>query len=165
VVGGLVVLYLLEVVPLSYHTVTKPYYQPAHLILEQLCAHSPQPLLEYPMTQFKDDVDIVSNLTYRTQMMLAQVRHTCPLVNGYSGIIPESYHTFERELDQALDQHQSEYFWNQLRARPVKILKINYNELYPDRASLLKTWVATQSSATVLFTDHNSALITINDAP
>ncbi len=155
-------LFLIEVYPTPVNTVQKNYYQESYQPIHQACRQTSQVLLEYPITEFADQVDIVSNLTYRTQMMLASTIHGCTLVNGYSGFIPREFEQYDRQLFTSVENSDELEFWNLLRTRGVQFLKLNKTHLYPDRVERIDTWLHNQSQATILYSSSNHTVAKIN---
>lgn len=154
-------IFLLEVIPVNLKTESKSYYPNVYELARLECLKNPEVMLEYPMTQFKKDVNIVSNLTYRTQMQLASVNHGCLLVNGYSGYIPKDYERFEKELFTTVEEGDQVKFWDLLAQRNVGIFKLNKKELYSDRGRVVEKWFLTSETVKVIYNDEHYMLVKI----
>ncbi len=154
VVVGCVVFTAAEVIPTSYLTRSEMYSPPIYEQLTQLCRQTPQVLMEYPLTQFFEKANIVTNLSYRTQMMDASLFHHCLLVNGYTGYIPSAYEQYENRLVQALENKDKKTFFSLLKEANVQIFKLNKSSLFADRVQLLEDWMSKDQHFQVL---HNEA--------
>lgn len=140
VILAIILLFIAEMFPLNTTTFSQDYYSYENKILEGTCKNE-NVLVEYPMTQDKHGVDIVTNLTYRTQMMLASVHHGCKLVNGYTGWIPKDYSDFESQLFSAVDSKNDKLFFDLLHSRGADILKLNKDEIFFHKATTIKKWI------------------------
>ncbi len=157
--GSLVLLYCAELIPLGAAFRSFNYYPAAYLPIAQVCQQQKVNLLEYPLTQFVDGVNISTNLTYRTAIMLASVNHGCDITNGYSGFIPREYQDFEEKLSSAVEEKDQVRFINLLSGRQVRIFKLNKNDLFADRVELIKTWLKDDQKLKVLFEDSNYLVV------
>lgn len=147
------VLYLFEIVPISKLTEVKAYYPSVYKFIEDECREKRQVVLEYPLTQDKKGGNIVTNLTYRTQMIMASMHHDCDIINGYSGYIPKDYERFENEFYTTVNIGDEEMFWQLLKQRNVNIVKFNKNEIYENKKILIEKWLGSSTKSKILFND------------
>ncbi len=155
------ILFIAEVFPLARPTTFQDYYSYENKYLESLCLEDVV-LLEYPMTQDKDGVDIVTNLTYRTQMMMATIHHNCTLVNGYSGWIPHDYTNFENLLFSYVEKNEEKKFFDLINQRGADIFKLNKNELFTEKAERIEKWII-DSNFKIHFSDNNYLIISLDE--
>lgn len=155
-------LYIFEIVPIVKTTETKDYYPFSYNILAKRCKNNPQVVLEYPMTQDKKDANIITNLTYRTQMMMATMNHGCNIVNGYSGYIPQDYERYENELYTAVTALDEEQFWKLLKQREVNFFKLNKNEIYQNKKDQIEKWLQDGTKYKILENDNNFLIAEIS---
>ena len=156
---GIGVLFFVEIVPINKSTEAKNYYPKAYETIANKCQVKSSVLLEYPMTQFKKDANLLDNLSYRTQMMMASVRHRCDLVNGYHGYIPKDYEKYENELFAAIESEDESSFWEKIKEKNVRLVKLNENEIYLDRAERIKLWLLKKGK--ILYQDESFLVIEI----
>ncbi|MEP7166994.1 MAG: hypothetical protein ABI758_03395 [Candidatus Woesebacteria bacterium] len=128
----------LEVMPITKSTEAKAYYHDVYSQIEPICTKNTQVLLEYPMTQNTKDINVVTNLTYRTQAMLASLRHHCTLVNGYMGYVPKDYVRYESELTTSVNSTQSAQFWKLIDEKQVRFIKLNKHDLFSEKVLIVE---------------------------
>lgn len=160
---GLSVFYLAEVYPFSRPSEARDYYPVVYQKIEQPCQQTHAVLLEYPMTEFRDGANISTNLSYRTQQMLASVLHGCRLVNGYSGYIPKEYEQYEQLLFESVEHNNSEQFWKLIKQRQVRYIKLNKQRLFADRVQTLTGWLESSDRTQLLYNDANYILVLLMD--
>jgi hypothetical protein len=141
IVSVLSIFYMIEIIPINRNTVSKQYYNPVYNTVRDQCSVKTQVMLEYPLTQDKKDANIVTNLSYKTQMLLASIIHKCNIVNGYSGYTPKDYERYETELYVTVPEGGKENFYRLLRQRNVDIYKLNKQEIYPSKAEIIELWL------------------------
>lgn len=157
-----VLLPIIEVLPVYKKTEAKEYYSRAYESLENVCPAQPQVMLEYPITQDREGVDIVSNLTYRTQQMLASVRHRCTLVNGYMGYEPPDYARYEQQISHAVNVQDSQLFWQLLNEKQVRYLKLNIDDLYSEKVSAVESFFVEYPGVKILYQDQTAIVYEID---
>jgi hypothetical protein len=150
-------LLFIETVPLQKTTSSEVYYETVYQQLEPHCQNK-SVLLEYPLTQDKTDANIVTNLTYRTQLMMASIHHQCQLINGYTGYIPRDYTQFETDLYQLVDANERDRFFEILENRGVQIIKLNKNEIYAHKAKTITEWLKSNNAYQVIHEDESYLL-------
>lgn len=160
--GLLSTLFLLEMLPINKTTEAKNYYPKVYQSIENVCS-SEGVLLEYPMTQFAKDVNILTNLTYRTQILLASVNHKCKIVNGYSGYIPTQYQDYEDKLREAVENNDKFEFLKLLASKKVSVFKLNKKSLFEDRVKNIEKWFVSYTQANtkakILYQDNEFLIV------
>lgn len=152
--------FLLEMLPMNKITESKNYYPEVYKTIEGLC-QSKSVLLEYPMSQFNKDVNIITNLTYRTQILLASVNHKCKVINGYSGYIPKQYQDYEDKLQKAVENNDKLEFLKLLDSKEISIFKLNKRSLFEDRVKKIEKWFTSYTKAKILYEDNEFIVIKI----
>lgn len=147
------VLFLLEIIPVNKTTGKKDYYPIIYETIEKRCTKSPEVLLEYPMARFITDNNIIENLTYKTQLQLASVKHKCLLINGYSGFTPKDYEKYEDQLFWAVEKRDKDLFWKLMADRKVIFFKLNKESLYEDRIGIIENWLNEKDRSKIYFND------------
>lgn len=155
-------LFFIELIPINKTTEAKDYYPGVYQVISKQCQSTPLVLLEYPLTQFFKEANLYTNLTYRTQIMLASVNHKCYLINGYHGYIPETFNDYESRLFNAVEKHDSFLFWNLLTDRKVDLIKLNKDDLYDDRVLLISGWLKKSKDVTLLYEDQHYLVVQLN---
>lgn len=163
IVASFSLLFAAELVPLQLSTETRGYYPKIYEVVLEQCESESKVLLEYPMTQSTIDTDIVTNLSYRTQMMLASVHHQCQLINGYTGYIPESYQNYESELLFAVVSEDENLFWKLIRSKKVDLIKLNKNEIFSDQSVIIESWLKKNDTVQLLFDDADYSIVNLID--
>lgn len=158
------ILVLLETAPINKLTGKKEYYPLVYKKIEEICLEDPKVLLEYPMSRFIMHNNIIENLTYRSQLQLASIKHKCSLVNGYSGYIPKEYEEYESTLFWAIEKKDENLFWKLLTDKRVKFFKLNKDSLYEDRVKLIESWLSNKSGTKIYLNDNQYFLAEINGA-
>lgn len=153
IVFGVAVLFFAEIAPINLKASASDYYPDVYKKVAVKCSESPKILLEYPMTQFRKGSNIVSNLSYRTQAMLASSSHKCILVNGYSGYIPKDFERYESEMFNAIEDKKADIFWGLILEKQVSLIKLNKEELYYDRVRRLESWIKSNNQVKVILDD------------
>lgn len=138
----LVLVYIVEIFPVTKNTEAKNFYPEVYSqSIAPLCNNYDKVLLEYPLTENKKDASLLTDLTYRTQLMLASVKHECIIVNGYSGYFPEDYIRYEREMNDSIKESNKEKFWKLIQQREVDIIKLNKDKLFPEWTATVSAWL------------------------
>lgn len=140
----------LEVMPISRKTEAKAYYHDIYEAIAPVCREKPQVLLEYPMTQDTRDVNIVTNLTYRTQAMLASLKHQCLLVNGYMGYAPKDYERYEQVLTDSVNRNVPEVFWRLIAEKNVRFIKLSKIDLFPEKVATVSAILQANKHVVIL---------------
>lgn len=135
------ILYITEIIPVSRETESKQYYNPVYEIVRNQCFIKKQVMLEYPLTQDKKGANIVTNLSYKTQMLLASLIHKCNIVNGYSGFTPKAYESYETELYVVVPTGGKDRFYQLLKLRKVNLFKLNKKDIYEEKAQVIEQWL------------------------
>lgn len=151
----------LEVLPIFRVTEAKQYYHPAYGLIEESCAAQPKVLLEYPMTQDLPEANIVTNLTYRTQAMLASLRHGCLLVNGYMGYSPKDYDRYESQLTTSVNQGDEQTFWRLLAEKDVSFFKLNKRDILAHKAATAAGMIRTNQVSRILLETDEFFLVSL----
>lgn len=154
-VFALVILYLIEIIPISRETESKQFYNPVYGIVKNQCSIKKQVMLEYPLTQDKKDANIVTNLSYKTQMLLASLIHKCSIVNGYSGYTPKDYERYETELYIIVPDGGKDRFYQLLKQRNVDLIKLNKNEIYLNKSKTISMWLNDNKRYTILVNNND----------
>lgn len=154
-VSLLTVFYLIEIIPISRNTESKRYYNPVYDIVKNQCILNKQVMLEYPLTQDKKGADIVTNLSYKTQMLLASLIHECNIINGYSGYTPKAYESYETELYMIVPTGGKDKFYQLLKLRNVNLVKLNKKEIYEVKAQVIEEWLKDQKRYVILKNNDN----------
>lgn len=154
-------LFLLEIIPVNKTTGKKDYYPIIYETIEKRCTKSPEMLLEYPMTRFITDNNIIENLTYKTQLQLASVKHKCLLINGYSGFTPKDYEKYEDQLFWAIEKRDKDLFWKLMADRKVIFFKLNKESLYEDRIGVIENWLNEKDRSRIYFNNSQYLLAEI----
>lgn len=155
VIVVLSVLYIFEIIPIVKPTESKNYYPAAYQSVSSLCQERPQVILEYPLTQDKKGANIITNLTYKTQMVMATLHHKCKIINGYSGYDPLDYQRYENELYTIVTVRDEKEFWRLMRQRNINIFKLNKNEVYKDKVDFIETVLKRSPKVEILVNDSN----------
>lgn len=140
----------LEVLPISRMTEAKAYYHDIYSAIAPTCQKEPRVLLEYPMTQDTKDINIVTNLTYRTQAMLASLEHRCMLVNGYMGYAPMDYERYEQVLTDSVNRNLPDIFWRLIAEKDVRFIKLSKIDLYPDKVATVSAILKANKNVVIL---------------
>lgn len=148
------ILYVIEIIPINKQTESKKYNPVVYKIISNNCFNSGQILLEYPFTQFSKDANILTNLTYKTQMMMASLEHKCQLVNGYSGYTPKDYDRYESQLAVTVENSDEAGFGKLLEQRNVKFFKLNKDYLYPDRVVTIEKMLKKEAAGILVDDEH-----------
>ncbi|MBI2011801.1 hypothetical protein HYS91_03460 [Candidatus Daviesbacteria bacterium] len=146
-------LFVAEIFPVKIETQAKDYYPGAYQNIAKECKKSPKVLLEFPMTQFVLGANIISNLSYRTQMLLASTNHKCILINGYSGYIPTDYTRYEDSLFWAVENKDQDLFWKLLDEKKVNIFKLNRKNLFEEKDMVILEWMKKSNKIDVVYED------------
>lgn len=149
------VLYIFEIIPIVKPTESKNYYNAVYSNVSPLCRKQPQVILEYPLTQDKKGANIITNLTYKTQMVLATIHHKCKIINGYSGYDPLDYQRYENELYAVVTARDEKEFWRLIGQRNINIFKLNKNEVYKDKVDFIEEALKQSSKVEILINDSN----------
>ena len=160
VMSLLSIVFLLEIVPTNKISESKNYYPEVYKTIEKGCL-SKSVLLEYPMSQFTKDVNIITNLTYRTQILLASVNHKCKVVNGYSGYIPTQYQDYEGRLQKAVENNDKLEFLKLLDSKEVSFIKLNKKSLFEDRVKVIEKWFSFYDKANILYENNEFLVVKI----
>jgi hypothetical protein len=152
-------LYLIEIIPINRSTESKTYYDPVYDTIKNLCTLKKTVLLEYPLTQDKKEVDVRTNLSYRTQMLLSSTKHKCNLVNGYSGYIPKDYERYENELFDSVSANDKNLFLNLLKQRDITYLKLNKNEIYQQKAIKIESWLLDSNKYKIIVNNEDYLIV------
>src|SRR3989344_4988515 len=160
VMSLLSIVFLLEIVPTNKISESKNYYPEVYKTIEKGCL-SKSVLLEYPMSQFTKDVNIITNLTYRTQILLASVNHKCKVVNGYSGYIPTQYQDYEGRLQKAVENNDKLEFLKLLDSKEVSFIKLNKKSLFKDRVKVIEKWFSTYEKVQILYKNNEFLVVKI----
>lgn len=160
VMSLLSIVFLLEIVPTNKISESKNYYPQVYKTIERLC-QSKSVLLEYPMSQFTKDVNIITNLTYRTQILLASVNHKCKVINGYSGYIPKQYQDYEDKLQIAVENNDKSKFLQLLDSKEVSVIKLNKKSLFEDRVKVIEKWFSFYDKAKILYINNEFLVVKI----
>jgi len=155
------ILYVIEMVPIDKQTEQKNYNPDVYKIVVPECKNAGSVLLEYPLTQDSKDANIITNLTYKTQMMLASLEHNCDLVNGYSGYTPKDYDRFEGEMFQAVEKNDSQEFNKLVNQRNVKLFKLNKDFIYREKVASIEGLLK-EEGATILVDDEHYTVARVN---
>lgn len=153
--------YVFEIIPINRNTESKQYYPSVYNLIADQCSISPKVLLEYPLTQDKKDANIVTNLTYKTQMLIASLKHKCNIVNGYSGYTPKDYERYENDLYAVVLNNDKKQFYQLLKQRHVNIFKLNKQEIYQNKAKLIENWLSDKTQFTILVDNDNYVIAKI----
>lgn len=153
-------IYLMEVMPLSMPVETKNYYPSVYSVISQQCQKRSQVLLEYPFEQDKGyEANILTNLTYRTQYMLASIKHKCLLVNGYSGYFPQDFHRYQNEMGLSIVAENEQSFLGLLKQRDVRLFKLNKKDIYSAKAKLIEEWLLRKEGVAILSNDNDFLIV------
>lgn len=144
------IFYIIEIIPTNRNTESKEYYNSIYNIVKGQCIINKQVMLEYPLTQDKKDANIVTNLSYKTQMLMASLTHKCNIVNGYSGYTPEAYESYETELYIVIPTGGKDKFYQLLKLRNVNLFKLNKKEIYEEKAQVIEAWLKDKSRYVIL---------------
>lgn len=155
------VVYIFEIIPPYRPSIARNYYPDEYNFVARECSSKQGVLLEYPLTQDKKEANIITNLNYRSEMMLASVMHGCKIVNGYSGYIPMEYQLYEERLYNAVNVGDKEAFWKLIKDRNVNLFKLNKKELYAKKEEIIEGWLRGSPEAQVLFDDPETIIIRI----
>jgi hypothetical protein len=98
-------LVIAEIMPVSVNASAKDYYPADYKIIEESCSQTPKVLLEFPITPFKENNNIIDYLQYRTSALIASTRHHCLLINGYSGLTPKEHVVYDQELFKTMQEN------------------------------------------------------------
>lgn len=142
--------YLLDVIPLNRPSQYVDYYPEIYKELEEQCQPEPKVLLEYPISQLIENSDVESELSYRTQQLLASVRHKCNLINGYSGHYPDSFLQFEAQLLTNLQDENEFEFFALIKSSKINIIKLNKSDLRETYLMIISTWLNNESNYSIL---------------
>jgi hypothetical protein len=162
VVFVLSIIYIFEIIPLYRPTEVKNYYPAEYDIVKKECVDKKSVLLEYPLTQDKKEANVITNLSYRSKIMLASVIHGCKIVNGYSGYIPVQYQLYEEQMYNSVNAEDKETFWKLVKERKIDLFKLNKEELYLKKEVLIDHWLRTSPEARVLFNNENTLIVKIH---
>lgn len=146
----LALFYIVEIVPISRNTESRQYYNPVYNIVKNQCVINRQVMLEYPLTQDKKGANIVTNLSYKTQMLLASLIHKCNTINGYSGYTPKEYERYETELYIIVPDGGGDKFYQLLKKRNVNLLKLNKKEIYENKVVSIEEWLKDKKKYVIL---------------
>lgn len=160
VMSLLSIVFLLEIIPTNKLSESKNYYPEAYRTIEEVC-QSKNVLLEYPMSQFNKEVNILTNLTYRTQILLASVNHKCKIVNGYSGYTPKQYQIYEDELQRAVENNNESKFLKLLDSKEISVIKLNKKSLFEDRVKVIEKWFSFYERAKILYQNNEFLVVKI----
>lgn len=104
-------------------------------ILEQKCQDTDLVLAEYPVTHFTAFGGIVEGLSYISAVQLAQVSHNCPLMNGYSGFIPQEVFKTETDLNALVAQGNADALQKYMDDHEIDVIKLNGKNVLPEYRS------------------------------
>lgn len=155
-------IFLLEIVPFNKITGKKEYYPVVYNTLEEKCTPDPKILLEYPLSRFTTQNNIIEDLTYKNQLQLASLRHKCKLVNGYSGYTPKDYERYEDQLFWAIERKDEDMFWRLMSERKVNFLKLNKDSLYEDRVVTIENWLRDELKSKIYLDDDKYLLVELS---
>jgi len=147
------VLYIAELVPLNKLTEQKNYYPEVYNLVSTKCLNSKGVLLEYPLTQDSKEANIINNLTYKTQMMLASLHHNCKLVNGYTGYTPKDYERYENSIYTAVTEGNNKLFNDLLKQRNVTLFKLNKDYLFSEKVKNIERFLIAKNFVILLDND------------
>lgn len=91
-------LFSVELLPLQIETVDVSNYKKQAAELSQFCQNK-QILLYLPVERLDDEATVSNNLSYKTNQLLTSTEHNCTLINGYSGIVPDSLRQLREETE------------------------------------------------------------------
>lgn len=127
VVIGLL-LYGIEMVPLTQRTEAQSYRTPEYEVLSDNCKQG-NVLLEYPFGT-NTETNATQLVHYWSNMLLNQMHHDCYIVNGYSGFDPQHYLDYKQSFEEAVQNEDSQQLEVLLNQKNVTFLKINKNESF-----------------------------------
>ncbi len=162
IVGLLFGLYCYEVVSFTTTVKKKEYYNSAYQAIEQICQQQKTVLLEYPLSQDTADVNVATNLSYRTTQLLANIHHKCYLINGYAGYDPDDYLRFEHELTKAVNEMDEVSFKKLINQRGVSLFKLNKQELFQEKVEFALTLLQSYPNLKVLSNTKESIVVSLN---
>lgn len=151
--------FFLEVAPIYKLSEAKDYYPSIYRQIEEKCLDRPKVLIEYPLDQQQKEANILTNLTYKTQLQLASIKHKCLIVNGYSGFNPLDYQRFESQLDNAIAQGEKEVFLDLLKEKEVELVKINKAGLNSQNLGVITNWINKSDNFMILREEGDSILL------
>lgn len=156
------VIFLLEIAPVNKTSGKKEYYPYAYNTIEEKCISGPKNvLLEYPISRFITQNNIIEDLTYKNQLQLASIKHKCLLVNGYSGYTPKDYERYENQLFWVIENKDRDMFWRLMAERKVNFFKLNKDSLYKDRVAILEEWLNDKLKSKIYINDDHFLLTEI----
>lgn len=161
-VGIAFMLYCYEMVPLDKTVASNEYYSDIYEIIEQRCLHQKAVLLEYPLGQDTTDINVATNLSYKTTQLLATLHHKCFLVNGYAGYDPKDYSRFEQELTTAVNEKDEISFKKLLEQRNVSLFKLNKHDLYKEKVTFVLSLLKTYPNVTILADTEEATIVALN---
>jgi hypothetical protein len=157
--------YIAEIMPVSVNASAKDYYPADYKIIEESCSQTPKVLLEFPITPFKENNNIIDYLQYRTSALIASTRHHCLLINGYSGLTPKEHVVYDQELFKTMQENDLQSFVTLLKSNDVSLIKYNPAQLNPDLGSTVSAWLKNnQYFSTLSQSDQTTVVQVINSA-
>jgi hypothetical protein len=159
-IGLCVVIFFLEVLPISQKTEARSYFEGSFPVLQEACKESAV-LLEYPITYNPtgDIRGIIPMLQHWSSIVYIASEHNCRSINGYSGLFPPDYTRFESAITTAFNQGSVASVSALLSERGVQLFKVDADLLTATEASTLRSLLEVQQGEELLYQSDADLLI------
>lgn len=151
-------LFIFEFYPSPLKATTKYWWDDAYQFMKtDLCTKNHPAVLEYPFTYKNYDADIMKDLQYKTNILLASTQHKCKVLSGFSGYEPDSYIELRNNLEGGLGEDQI----GRLKEIGITYVKINKLSMLEEESNLLIDGLKKLGLSEV-FNDNRSIILQIN---
>lgn len=120
-----------------------------------LCQDRPA-VLEYPFIYRNYDADIIVDLQYKTNILLASTQHKCKVLSGFSGYEPDKYIELRNRLDANLNEPEI----NLLKELGIEYIKLNKLSMLEEEGQALISKFKGMGM-TQVFDDHRAIIFRI----
>lgn len=150
-------LFVIEFYPTPLKATTRYWWDDAYTFMQNdFCKSSPA-VLEYPFAYRNYDADIIVDLQYKTNILLASTQHGCKVLSGFSGYEPDRYVKTRERLNGPLNDSEINY----LKELNIDYIKINKLALLQNEADLLIENLRNMG-LTVVYDDFRAVIFRIN---
>jgi hypothetical protein len=156
------ILFFVEIIPLSYKSESNNYYPEIYNQIEENCSKKAL-LLEYPFNQDNHGANVATNLKYKASQLTASVEHNCNLVNGYAGFDPQEYLNYTSTFNSSLKATDSAKLNEIISNKKIDYIKVNKKYLSDDKLKQLENINFSSNFGSIANEDENFLLIEIEN--
>jgi hypothetical protein len=157
VAAGLFLIFVLEFYPAPLKATTKYWWDDGYQFMKtEICPGENPAVLEYPFVYRNYDADIMKDLQYKTNILLASTQHKCKILSGFSGYEPDRYIDLRNRLDSNLGENEI----NELKSLSFSYVKINKLSMLKEESEALIARLK-EAGLNEVYDDHRSVILKI----